>query len=116
MPSPALSTPSTGETAKPSGHLGWRGYRWRVCALLFFATTINYMDRSVLGVLGPTLQNKVFNWTAQDYANINIAFKLAYAIGLLSMGAFIDKLGTKLGYTVSIVVWSLFGMLHGAIQ
>lgn len=116
MPSPALSTPSTGESVKPAGHLGWRGYRWRVCALLFFATTINYMDRSVLGVLGPTLQNKVFNWTDQDYANINIAFKLAYAIGLLSMGAFIDKLGTKLGYTLSIVIWSLFGMLHGAVQ
>jgi ACS family hexuronate transporter-like MFS transporter len=110
------SSTASGEASKPSGHLGWRGYRWRVCALLFFATTINYMDRSVLGVLGPTLQNKVFNWTDQDYANINIAFKLAYAIGLLSMGAFIDKLGTKLGYTVSIVVWSLFGMLHGAIQ
>lgn len=101
---------------KTHAHLGWRGYRWRVCALLFLATTINYMDRSVLGVLGPTLQNKVFNWTDIDYANINIAFKLAYAIGLLSMGAFIDKLGTKLGYTLSIVIWSLFGMLHGAVR
>ena len=91
-------------------------YRWRICALLFFATTINYMDRSVLGVLGPTLQYKVFNWSDNDYANINIAFKLAYAIGMLSMGALIDRFGTKIGYTLSIAIWSLFGMLHAAVR
>jgi MFS transporter, ACS family, hexuronate transporter len=91
-------------------------YRWVVCALLFFATTINYMDRSVLGVLGPTLQYKVFNWTDNDYANINISFKLAYAIGMLFMGAIIDKMGTKIGYTLSIAIWSIFGMLHAAIR
>jgi MFS transporter, ACS family, hexuronate transporter len=91
-------------------------YRWRICALLFFATTINYMDRSVLGVLAPTLQYKVFNWSDQDYANINIAFKLAYAIGMLSMGAIIDRFGTKIGYTLSIATWSLFGMLHAAVR
>ena len=91
-------------------------YRWRICALLFFATTINYMDRSVLGVLAPTLQYKVFNWTDTDYANINIAFKLAYAIGMLSMGAIIDKFGTRIGYTLAIAIWSVFGMLHAAIR
>ncbi len=91
-------------------------YRWRICALLFMATTINYMDRSVLGVLGPTLQYKVFNWTDNDYANINIAFKATYAIGMLSMGAVIDRLGTRLGYALSICVWSLFGMLHAAVR
>src|SRR5437899_1182521 len=58
-------------------------FRWRICALLFLATTINYMDRSVLGVLAPTLQYKVFNWSDQNYATINIAFKVAYAIGML---------------------------------
>ncbi len=91
-------------------------YRWRICALLFFATTINYMDRSVLGVLGPTLQYKVFDWTDRDYATVNIAFKTAYAIGMLGMGAIIDRLGTRIGYTLSIAIWSIFGMLHAAVR
>ena len=91
-------------------------YRWRILALLFAATTINYMDRSVLGVLGPTLQYKVFNWSDTMWANINISFKAAYAIGMLSMGAIIDRFGTRIGYTLSIVIWSVFGMLHAAIR
>jgi ACS family hexuronate transporter-like MFS transporter len=91
-------------------------YRWRILALLFFATTINYMDRSVLGVLAPTLQYKVFHWSDQDYATVNIAFKAAYAIGLVSMGALIDRLGTRIGYTLAISVWSLFGMLHALVR
>jgi MFS family permease len=74
------------------------------------------MDRSVLGVLAPTLQYKVFHWTDQDYAAINIAFKSAYAIGLVSMGAVIDKLGTRVGYALSIAVWSFFGMLHALVR
>lgn len=95
---------------------GIGSYRWRICALLFIATSINYMDRSVLGVLGPTLQYKVFGWSDQDYATINIFFKIAYAIGMLSMGALIDGLGTKIGYTLAISIWSLFGMLHAAVR
>ncbi len=91
-------------------------HRWTICALLFVATTINYMDRSVLGVLGPTLQYKVFQWSDQDYALINIAFKAAYAIGMLTMGAIIDRLGTRIGYTLSIGLWSIFGMLHAAVR
>jgi ACS family hexuronate transporter-like MFS transporter len=91
-------------------------YRWRICALLFLATTINYMDRSVLSVLAPTLQYKVFNWSNTEFANIQIAFKTAYAIGLLCMGAFVDKFGTRIGYTLSIAIWSVFGMLHAAIR
>lgn len=91
-------------------------HRWTICALLFAATTINYMDRSVLGVLGPTLQYKVFQWTDQDYALINIAFKAAYAIGMLAMGAIIDKVGTRIGYTLCIGIWSIFGMLHAAVR
>jgi ACS family hexuronate transporter-like MFS transporter len=91
-------------------------YRWRILALLFAATTINYMDRSVLGVLAPTLQYKVFHWSDQDYAAVNIAFKSAYAIGLVSMGAIIDKVGTRAGYALSIAIWSLFGMLHAAVR
>ncbi len=91
------------------------GFRWRILALLFLATTINYFDRSIISVLGPTLRNHVFYWTDQDYANITVAFKLAYSIGLLTMGALIDKLGVKWGYTFSIAIWSLFGMLHSLI-
>jgi len=91
-------------------------YRYRILALLFVATTINYMDRSIIGVLGPTLQYKVFNWSDVDYANINISFKVAYALGMLSMGAVIDKLGSRIGYAVSIIIWSVFGMLHAVIQ
>jgi ACS family hexuronate transporter-like MFS transporter len=91
-------------------------YRWTICALLFAATTINYMDRSVLGVLGPTLQYKVFNWSDKDYATINIAFKFAYAIGMLVMGLIIDRLGTRIGYTLAIGIWSIFGMLHAAVR
>jgi ACS family hexuronate transporter-like MFS transporter len=90
-------------------------YRWRILALLFMATTINYIDRSILGVLGPTLRDKVFGWSVQDYANITIAFQLAYAIGLLTMGGIIDKLGTKRGYTLSIAIWSVFGMLTSLV-
>ena len=106
-------TQQTG-TSQLQGAIG--RYRWTICALLFLATTINYMDRSILGVLGPTLQYKVFNWTDQDYATINIAFKVAYAIGMLCMGAIIDRLGTKIGYTLSIAIWSVFGMLHAAVR
>ncbi len=91
-------------------------YRWRILALLFAATTINYMDRSVLGVLGPTLQYKVFHWSDQDYAWINIAFKAAYAVGMLGMGWVIDRLGTRIGYTLAIGLWSIFGMLHAAVR
>jgi ACS family hexuronate transporter-like MFS transporter len=91
-------------------------YRYRILALLFFATTINYMDRSVLGVLAPTLQYKVFHWSDKDYAAVNIAFKSAYAIGLVSMGALIDRIGTRLGYTLSIAIWSFFGMAHALVR
>src|SRR3989339_852589 len=90
-------------------------YRWRILALLFMATTINYIDRSILGVLGPTLRDKVFGWTVQDYANITIAFQLAYAIGLLSMGGIIDRLGTKKGDTLSLAIWSAFGMMTALV-
>lgn len=90
-------------------------YRYRILALLMFATTINYFDRSIIGVMAPTLE-KMFGWTNSDYANIMISFKVAYAIGMISMGGLIDRLGTKKGYTLSIGIWSVFGMLHAFIQ
>ncbi|MBB3700747.1 MFS transporter [Flammeovirga yaeyamensis] len=90
-------------------------YRYRILALLFMATTINYMDRSIIGVLAPTLE-KLFLWSKSDYATINIAFKIAYAVGMISMGGIIDKFGTRIGYTLSIAIWSTFGMLHAALR
>jgi len=90
-------------------------YRYRILALVFMATTINYFDRSIVGVMAPTLQ-KLFDWSNKDYAAIMVSFKIAYGAGLLFMGGLIDKLGTKIGYTISIAIWSLFGMLHAAIK
>jgi len=90
-------------------------YRYRILALLMFATTINYFDRSIIGVMAPTLE-KLFGWTNSDYANIMISFKVAYAIGMLSMGGLIDRLGTKKGYVLSIGLWSFFGMLHALVR
>lgn len=90
-------------------------YRYRILALVFMATTINYFDRSILGVMAPTLQ-KLFVWSNKDYAAIMVSFKIAYGIGLLFMGGIIDKMGTKIGYTISIAIWSIFGMLHAAVR
>jgi len=90
-------------------------YRYRILALVFMATTINYFDRSIIGVMAPTLQ-KLFDWSNKDYAAIMVSFKIAYGIGLSFMGGIIDKYGTKIGYTVSIGIWSIFGMLHAAIR
>ena len=90
-------------------------YRYRILALVFMATTINYFDRSIIGVMAPTLQ-KLFDWTNKDYAAIMVSFKIAYGIGLLFMGGIIDRFGTKIGYTISIAIWSIFGMLHAVIR
>ncbi len=90
-------------------------YRYRILALLMFATTINYFDRSIIGVLAPTLQ-ELFGWSNTDYAGIIIWFQVAYAIGMLGMGGIIDRLGTKKGYTLAIGTWSIFGMLHAAVR
>ncbi|HBE40087.1 MAG TPA: MFS transporter [Bacteroidales bacterium] len=90
-------------------------YRYRILALVFMATTINYFDRSIIGVMAPTLQ-KLFDWTNKDYAAIMVSFKIAYGIGLFFMGGLIDKVGTKIGYTLSIAIWSIFGMLHAVIK
>jgi len=90
-------------------------YRYRILALVFIATTINYFDRSIVGVMAPTLQ-KLFDWSNKDYAAIMVSFKIAYGMGLLFMGRIIDRLGTKIGYTISIAIWSVFGMLHAVIR
>lgn len=89
-------------------------YRYRILGLLMAATTINYFDRSLMSILSPELI-EWFGWTKQDYSYILVAFQVAYAIGFLSMGSIIDKLGTKKGYFLSIGLWSAFGMLHATI-
>lgn len=90
-------------------------YRWTVCALLFFATTINYIDRQVLGILAPVLQAEI-KWSESDYGLIVTAFQAAYAVGLLFFGWFIDKYGTKLGYTASVIWWSVAAMAHALVK
>ena len=90
-------------------------YRWRIVALLFFATTINYVDRQAIAILAPTLQT-IFKWSEKDYGFIVMGFTIAYAIGLISMGGLIDKIGTKLGYIISITVWSLACMFHAVAR
>lgn len=86
-------------------------YRWTICALIFFATTINYLDRQVISLLKPFLE-KEFNWSESDYSNIVIAFQFAYAIGMLGVGRIIDKIGTKIGYALSLILWSIAAIAH----
>ena len=86
-------------------------YRWTICALLFFATTINYMDRQILGLLAPTLQKDI-GFTEADYGNIVSWFTFAYALGFLGAGRMLDKFGVRTGFAVAIVAWSLAAMSH----
>ena len=92
-----------------------KNYRWLIVFLLFTATTINYLDRQIIGLLKPTLENE-FTWSETDFAHIVMAFQAAYAIGLLGFGWVIDKIGTKAGYAITIIIWSLAGMLHAVAR
>lgn len=87
-------------------------FRWRVCALVFFANTINYVDRQVLGLLAPTLE-QTFGWSEVQYGYIVTAFQALFALGYLGFGWFVDRYGTRLGYAVAITVWSLAAIGHG---
>src|SRR5205814_2362987 len=100
----AASATVAPEVTPRTGH-----YRWVICALLFFATTINYVDRQVIGILAKDLQAAI-GWSEIDYGNIVAAFNAAYALGLLVSGRLIDKFGTRLGYALAITLWSLAGM------
>lgn len=86
-------------------------YRWTICALLFFATTINYLDRQVLSILKPRLEVE-FNWSDTDYANIVTVFQATYAVSMLFAGRLIDWLGTKLGFAWALIIWSVGAVLH----
>jgi ACS family hexuronate transporter-like MFS transporter len=87
-------------------------YRWAIIALLFFATTVNYIDRTMLGLLAPTLQTEL-NWNEDDYGNIVTAFQAAYALGFLFMGYVIDRFGPKIGYAIAITIWTVGHVAHG---
>jgi ACS family hexuronate transporter-like MFS transporter len=90
-------------------------YRWTICGLLFAATTINYMDRQILGILADTLQKEI-GWSEAQYSYIVMAFQAAYAIGLASFGWLIDRWGTKAGYTIAIFIWSIAAAAHAAAR
>jgi ACS family hexuronate transporter-like MFS transporter len=89
-------------------------YRWLICALLFFATTINYIDRQILSLLKPILDDEL-KWTNTQFGEVNAAFQGAYAVGLLGFGYLVDRFGTKLGYAISIAAWSLAAIAHAAV-
>ncbi len=86
-------------------------FRWTICALLFFATTINYLDRQVLSLLKPLLEEK-FGWSNSQYADIASVFQFTYAISMLFAGRFIDKQGTRKGFAMAIIIWSTGAVIH----
>ena len=109
-----VSTLSTSSSPQQiAGGIGRR--RWVICALLFFATTINYTDRQVLGLLAPMLQSR-YGWSESQYASIGTAFLIAYALGLLIMGNLIDRIGTRLGYALSLAIWSVAAVSHALVR
>ena len=110
---PELINPTANNLTGLNARIG--KYRWTICSLLFFATTINYLDRSVISLLKSDLE-VIFHWTESDYADIVIMFQLSYALGMLLAGRFIDKVGTKLGYAVSLFIWSIASIGHAAVR
>jgi ACS family hexuronate transporter-like MFS transporter len=107
--SAASATGAAMMAAEITGRIGRQ--RWVICALLFFAATVNYIDRQVLGILKPTLATE-FGWTELDYSWIVFSFQTAYAIGLLLVGKLMDRIGTKKGFSLSITLWSLAAIAH----
>ncbi len=90
-------------------------YRWTICALVFFATTVNYLDRSVISLLKPVLTMEL-HWDDADYADIEVAFKFAYALGMLFTGRIIDRLGSKIGYFLATLLWTLSAIAHSFVS
>src|SRR2546425_13295281 len=89
-------------------------YRWVICALLFFATTISYIDRQVFGILAPEMK-KLFGWTDTNYTDIVFWFEVAYAVGQLLAGRFLDLIGTFAGFALAMLFWSGASMVHAAM-
>src|SRR3954464_1381888 len=102
---------STSAANVPVGPIG--RFRWVICIMLLFAATINYVDRQVIGILKPTL-TETFHWTDERiYASIIFAFSLAYALGFIFAGRIIDRIGTRRGFALAVVVWSFAAVAHG---
>src|SRR5437899_11314661 len=117
MDDSAITQQNSGD-AKPLSSLRKAGllagrFRWVICGLLFLGVTKNYMDRGVLGVLKTPLQ-LTFGWNDVLYGHLVTIFQLAYAVGMLCMGRLIDRLGTRIGYAVAMVFWSIASMAHAA--
>ena len=114
---PAAITPESprpdASTVAPQPAL-MANYRWVICALLFFATTINYIDRQILSLLKEILDKQI-GWTNEQFGWVNSAFQFSYGIGLLGFGWFVDRFGTKIGYTVSIIAWSISAAAHALV-
>ncbi len=98
--------------ARP-GSAGW--YRWVICGMLFFATTVNYIDRQVIGVLKPTLQEEL-GWSEIDYGNIIFSFQMAYAAGYLVTGRLMDRVGVRVGFSLAVALWSIAAVGHGLVR
>lgn len=107
-----VKSPSAPTNPSPTSRVG--RYRWVICALLFFATTINYIDRQVFGILAPEMK-KIFHWTDSDYVGIVFWFEVAYAVGQLGFGRVLDRIGTRVGFAFAMVFWSLASMLHAGM-
>lgn len=107
MTEATTSATATGAAVERAGR-----YRWVIVGLLFAATAINYVDRQMIGVLKPTLTAE-FGWSESDFADIVFWFQVAYAIGYISFGRVVDKVGARLGYAVAIVIWTFSHMAHG---
>ena len=104
--------PDSASNVPQPGLIG--NYRWVICSLLFFATTINYIDRQILSLLKEILDKQI-GWTNEQFGWVNSAFQLSYGIGLLGFGWFVDRFGTKIGYAVSIVAWSIAAAAHALV-
>jgi len=117
MPSPASidsAAPDLPESTGPSTLRTIGRYRWVICALLFFATTISYIDRQVFGILAPEMK-KIFGWTDTNYTDIVFWFEVAYALGQLLAGRLLDRIGTFAGFALAMLFWSGASVLHAAM-